>query len=509
MVVGEAKQLLSTQIAYADLDIAVEDLKKSSQWPAKLPDVIKRAKELQLSGEYQIDLSKLNDYLKPDGSFKDKYSYANDWTVLSARNENYEGGTGMYACILDTGDANILACRGSEDMTNMLHFKQDWYEGDMQLLNSEMTKQEDALLDYMTKNADMLNDKPWVATGHSLGGALADFAAITAVNLGLDNFSGATNFDGPGHSQEFIDKYRTQIAQAASRMVHIRASIVGSILFTLPGVSQVFIKTYDVKPLAKHSPKNWERNDDDTLKEGEQGIVEFLVEKITRALDRLPSCIGNQLPHIVFYAVFYTHQFGEFADDHPALISAMTTAVVIFLLLNPAVVAMAVEVVAALVVVVFVLLSVLVVGEIIIEVLEMVVEAIVNAICVAVSWLSDRVAELFNAIKDFIGSVNEFFRSISAGGRYADSNPCLKVDTDKLSSYAGRISNVNRRLDYLDSALRSCFWQVPIYEMWRFAWLNFLTSGSPTLRQIETYLYNAADCFVIADDNARDFVTGG
>jgi hypothetical protein len=520
VVVSEAKQLLASQIAYADLDQALIWLKTNGNWPVKLSDALKYAKE------HGNSLSHLEKYLKADGTFKDEYAFANDWTILAAVNENNPDGTGLYSCILDTGDARILANRGSEDMSNMLNFKQDWYEADLQLLNSEMTKQEAALRRFMEANAALLNEKPWVAAGHSLGGALSDFAAIMSVELGLRNFSGAINFDGPGHSKEFIEKYKVQLAQVAALMLHKRASIVGSILFDLPGVKQEYVETAtqsqfldeNGNPLpqdpagigifAEHDTQNWVRNDDGSLREGQQDWYEFVVEKLTRAIDRLPSFIGNALPHIVYLAVTGANWLKGFADDHSALVAAITVAVVTFLLLNPMVVVEIAVVAVIVALVAVVVIAAIVAVEVILEVLEKIAEEIAKAVCAAVSWLANKAVELYNAIKEWITSVREFLRSISAGVRYVNANPYFNVDTAKLRAYAVRINNVNNRLRNLDSSLRGCFWQVPVWEMWRFAWINMLTSGSPTLGQVRSYLNNTADRLETAENKSRGYVGG-
>lgn len=118
------------------------------------------------------------------------------------------------------------------------------------------------------------------------------------------------------------------------------------------------------------------------------------------------------------------------------------------------------------------------------------------------------VLNCLQAIKNTITKIVEFLRSISAGVRYAAANPYFKVDTAKLRAYATRINNVNNRLRNLDSSLRSCFWQVPIWEMWRFAWINMLTSGSPTLNQVKSYLNNSADRLETTENKARGYVGG-
>jgi hypothetical protein len=529
MSVTEADQLLATQIAYADFNKVIESIRDtppisnlSEDRPVKLSDALKYAADKKAD----VDVSHLAKYLKPDGTFKDEYAYANDWTILAAINENETGKTGLYSCILDIGDSRILASRGSEDMSNMMNFKQDWYEADLQLINSEMTKQEAALLNFMKENAAMLNEKPWVATGHSLGGALSDFAAIMSVELGLHNFAGAINFDGPGHSQEFILKYRNQLAQVASLMTHKKASVVGNLLFVLPGVKQEFVETAPQSQFlddegnpypqvtgssvfAEHDTQNWVRNDDGSLREGQQDWYEFLTEKLGRGLDRLPSVIGNALPHVIYLAVTGANWLKKFADDHPALVAAITSAVVTFLLLHP-MVAIGIAVTALVVVVVaIVIAAVIIVVEMVIEVLEKIAEEIAKAICAAVSWLAGKAVELFNAIKDAIGKIAEWFRNaFNSGARYANSNPYFKLDTAKLRNYATRINNVNNRLRNLDSGLRGLYWQVGLLDIWDILVANVLTSGSPALNQIRSYLNNAADRFETAENKARGYVGG-
>ena len=140
------------------------------------------------------------------------------------------------------------------------------------------------------------------------------------------------------------------------------------------------------------------------------------------------------------------------------------------------------------------------------------VDAIIR-IVQGLAWLGGKIKDglvsLFNALKNAITAFSQWFRNtFNAGVRYATANPYFKVDTAKLRNYATRINNVNNRLRSLDSSLRSCFWQVPVWEMWRFAWINMLTSGSPTLNQVKSYLNNSADRFETAENKARGNVGG-
>ena len=84
-------------------------------------------------------------------------------------------------------------------------------------------------------------------------------------------------------------------------------------------------------------------------------------------------------------------------------------------------------------------------------------------------------------------------------------NPFFRVDTDKLRNYAGRIRDINARLRTLDGDLRGLYWQVGFLDLWDILVANVLTSGSPTLRQIESYLNHAAQTFETAESKAKSY----
>ena len=213
MPVNEKDQLVATQLAYAHLNTAVAEIIQNRSMQTKNdPITVDEALEYALNNDIQL-FSETQRFFSLDENgkvkYEDGYEHIANWEILSAVDD--KGNTGFAACILDTGDARILACRGSESMEDLLNLKEDWVEADLMLLNSEMTKQEGALANYMRENAALLSERPWVSTGHSLGGALADFAAVMSVELtdrdgnkiGINNYSGTINFDGPNHSFEF------------------------------------------------------------------------------------------------------------------------------------------------------------------------------------------------------------------------------------------------------------------------------------------------------------------
>ena len=357
--------------------------------------------------------------------FKQGYENIGDWKIFEPVNDNIKGGTGLYACILDTGSARILACRGSEGAENFIandisrrNFDQDWIEADFMLLNSVQTKQEKALRKYMTDNADLLSEKPWTATGHSLGGALADHAAVVAAEENIGNFSAAVNFDGPGHSQEYIKQHNEALKRVSEKMTHKKASIVGNLLFDLPGVRQEYIKTSNesrftdkngspistiggIKALfLKHDTQYWVLDQDGNTAAGKQLPSEWGIEKLSRTVERLPAPVGNLLPVILLKiahgAEWAADRLNGEPDSSNTLAENMVINAVGFILNHPLVIApIAIPIVAEAIVVI----TFMIIGELAAETAEKTAAEIAQGVSETVSWLSDKTSELSEAIK--------------------------------------------------------------------------------------------------------------
>lgn len=428
MAVKEGSLLAATQIAYADLDEAFYNLSKNGEGITLTEAII-------YAEEHKNKLGGLGNYIEGydrddkgniiNVKFKQGYENIGDWKIYEPVNDNIKGGTGLYACILDTSNARILACRGSEGAGNFLtndisrrNIDQDWIEADFMLLNSVQTKQEEALRKYMTDNADLLSEKPWAATGHSLGGALADHAAVVSAEENIGNFSGAVNFDGPGHSQEYIKKHNVALKSVSGKMTHKKASIVGNLLFDLPGAKQEYIRTSNEsrfvdkngRPIStiegikalflKHDTQYWVLDEDGNTAEGEQLTAEWGTEKLSRIIERLPSPVGNMLPVILLKAVHGVEWVADLLkvdpDSSNTLAENMVINVVGFMLNHPLVIApIAIPIVAdALAAITF-----MIIGELAVETAEKTAAGIAQGISKTVSWLSDKTTELFEAIK--------------------------------------------------------------------------------------------------------------
>lgn len=519
MPVNESDQLVATQLAYAHLNTAVTEIIQKRSMQAKSdPVTVGEALEYALNNDVQL-FSETQRFFSLDENgkikYKDGYEHIANWEILSAVDD--KGNTGFAACILDTGNARILSCRGSESMENLIHLKEDWVEADLMLLNSEMTKQEGALANYLRDNAELLSEKPWVSTGHSLGGALADFAAVMSVELtdcngnkiGIDNYSGTINFDGPNHSFEFQKKYKDAIAAVSPYMEHQIASIVGDLLPKLPGVKTDYIITQDVGLLDKHGTENWVTSNGATIKGGTQSLEGYLVEKLSVGMDRLPAPLGNLIPALALTIVNGIIWIKDFSDKNPELAKSLVDAAALFLISNPAVAILAAKSIAAIVVFVTSILVIAFVGELIIEVFAALAQYIAEKICEFVDWLSDKVTEFFEAVSDLINDVKEWFRQqFNKGAKYAKEHPYFKVDTDMLYHYAARLQRVNSRLSSLDSSMRSLYWQVGFLDLWDILCANVLTCESYSLNKARNYLMDTAQRLSMADSKAKGYLGG-
>ena len=139
---------------------------------------------------------------------------------------------------------------------------------------------------------------------------------------------------------------------------------------------------------------------------------------------------------------------------------------------------------------------------------------VVIRIAQALVWLGgliiDGIVMAFNAIKKAIQSIGKWIKNWwnRKGIAYAAANPLIKADTGKLREYAARLTSINNRLGRLDNSLKEVFWEVSLADMWRFAWINTLTSASPTLYEVRSYLNNTADRLEAAENKARGYIGG-
>lgn len=139
-------------------------------------------------------------------SLKESDSKYRDWKIVDVNDNNSENG--FYALTIETdADSAVIGFRGSESINDQV--KYDWVYADFGLLNSISTAQQASAAEYMEYINNKFNYSDYVTSGHSLGGNLSSHAVLTAPDD--MNVVKGYSFDGPGNSDEYLERYRDQI----------------------------------------------------------------------------------------------------------------------------------------------------------------------------------------------------------------------------------------------------------------------------------------------------------
>lgn len=215
-----------------------------------------------------------------------------NWQVVDVCDDQND--TGYYGVLIDTGDGNaIIGNRGSESIDFMTGYK-DWGEADIGLLDSELTKQQQRAEKYMEKLWYKYGDQydSYSVTGHSLGGNLAEHMTITAPEAMRSRIDHCASFDGPGFSDEYIQKHRKEIEKMAPAIDHYQWSWVSSLLNPLPGVKDTVIKAHNdeesngiLSMLWRHHTRNVEFDDDGYIQEGDESFLSQILGPLSRDID--------------------------------------------------------------------------------------------------------------------------------------------------------------------------------------------------------------------------------
>lgn len=237
----DAEMLLATQIAYLNVD---QYSAGGYNTVGEILDMIEghysHMNNLTALEKAQLDTVQNIRTIMQDNNL----DYCSSWRIIQQGNRNTE--TGFYAVTIDTGYGDaILGFRGSETWDDVRQGILDWGVADVGLLNSYQTQQQRDAEQYVREFERLYGDRfdTVSTTGHSLGGNLAEHAAITAPRSFLDKLNRVTNWDGPGFSDEYI-RFHTNngdIQRAADRIDHYRWSFVSSLLNPVPGSNTICI----------------------------------------------------------------------------------------------------------------------------------------------------------------------------------------------------------------------------------------------------------------------------
>ena len=294
---------LFTQVAYADLEDARNYL--AAKYPNRTNFTISEleAVAIKLDPNCQLDSLKcLSNAQK------------NAWTISAVYDTNID--TGFYACVIETSPGNaVLAFRGSEDYHDLGNLKHDWLDADLGLLNNTQTLQHSEVEKFLADNNDLINSYDNILlTGHSLGGNLADYATLVSHKYGFnDRIDQCINFDGPGFSNEFIENHIVDINRMNGVMTHYKWSLVGNMLFPIPGAKQLVCELTDdadVHIVTRHDTKYLKYDANGNVIPGNKDILSMFFDYFSKNLDIALGSGGLISLILMGYSVF-----GGLAED--------------------------------------------------------------------------------------------------------------------------------------------------------------------------------------------------
>lgn len=220
----DAQMVIASQIAYMDFDPAA--IASGNYTLRELLEMNRQGADETVVQEIDALLNKIESYPGCERCL--------DWVIRDVRDNEHS--TGMYACLIDTQDGNALvAYRGSESDTTEQVVK-DWALADFGLINNPLTIQQSDAQDYLRTIYEKYGNQyeNFSLTGHSLGGNLAEHAAITAPDGMRGKIDRCVNLDGPGFSQEYLLAHQNDLKKSSKCIDHYQWSIIGTLLNPVP-----------------------------------------------------------------------------------------------------------------------------------------------------------------------------------------------------------------------------------------------------------------------------------
>lgn len=221
----------------------------------------------------------------------DASKYGN-WRVINVKNTNQE--TGFYGVLLETDPEHaIIGFRGSES-TDYNQVLKDWINADFGLLMARDTLQQKNAAEYMAQINQNYDYLYYAVTGHSLGGNLAEHAAIAAPDDMRGKIRQAVSFDGPGYSGEYILRNQELIEKVCFPVTHYRWSLIGALL-TQPScvASKIIMVTDDIRGntdkealYMRHATPFIQWNGE-LVQDGNEDILSLAMGKWSRSVDEM------------------------------------------------------------------------------------------------------------------------------------------------------------------------------------------------------------------------------
>ncbi len=316
----------ATQVAYLEfIENAVKNkIADGEIGPFSIKDLIVSSIDKELLDKYPNerlqDLVQYTDMREIDKDIISRFSDdILDWKIADIHDKVSDNG--FYGCVIETSPNDaIVAFRGSEGLTTYNGLVYDWMKSNFGLVNSTGTiqhKEVENYADNLSKNGVLNKYNSIDVTGHSLGGNLASHFGVAVAkkeNEIFDKIDQVVNMDGPGFSDEYISNNREAISKIAPKAKHYKWSMVGSLLYDLPGEKKEFLKVakdtesktlldkLKYKFFLRHHTKSIMFDENGRAERGKQDIISKGFEVASHLVEKIPSdityglaCITNTI----------------------------------------------------------------------------------------------------------------------------------------------------------------------------------------------------------------------
>jgi hypothetical protein len=455
----------------------------------------------------QGDLDLYNSFVSPDSEYS-------TWKVVDVKDDNNQ--SGFYGLLVETSPNNaVVGFRGSESHGNQ--FEKDWINTDFKMINEGVgVEQQRIAAEYMAYINSHYNYDAYATAGHSLGGNLSFYAAITAPPEMRAKIIQALNGDGPGFAEEFLTNplFAEGIRDMSGKMNHYQWSLVGAILNPVPGSHYMSLKTkdnvygdYGLGALtAKHSMTFVEMDEHGRVIKGEMDRFAESIGRFTREIDELPAGVANAFIHAV-------EGFMSLPDGQKKLLAgAFIAHVALFLVTHPTVLIATVLIAATLAVIAwinpeffgevlipFILNALSFTADMVQKLIDgvtTVIAAVLEAANMAKEYVNTIIAKVVEVFTEFISWAR---KHLNPGYGYASAHPFIKVDTQKLRNYAERLNSVNKRLNQLDRSMDSLYSKVGLLDLWGLMQADLMTGESWRINRCISYLEETVEDFETAE----------
>lgn len=246
---NDVDSLILCQFAYLKLDDIVETLTEKSAW-ITLEQIRKIGKPDKIFADERYEKDNKALFMGMLSGKRFRFIKVNYYvTVL-----NVELEVQFAAITYDLGNGNLyVAYRGTDE--NIVGWKEDF-----NLAFSEPTIGQLCATKYLSKVARFCQDIPIILGGHSKGGNLAAFAAMSSSKGIQDRVQIIYSHDGPGFRKKVLERYHYDRIAPKVKKILPHSSLVGMLMEDNEKYEVVKSKTIG---LMQHNPFTWcvEEND--------------------------------------------------------------------------------------------------------------------------------------------------------------------------------------------------------------------------------------------------------